>query len=166
MTQFSKWPPAKWNYVFAYYSPFRLRDKILVSKPMFFWMKNPMMTLKINMTLGYLLVNSEFKMAVLEININDINWSMGPMDPTCTHQERMKTYLILLLGPIPTWKVDATITKLGWTTTRNVWNISYFVTRTYPNMKSGCRHHQIGMDYLYDAIFKIAASEVKLRFLL
>ena len=48
---------------------------------------------KINMTLGYLLVNSEFKMAVLEININDINWFMGPMDPTCTHQERMKHIL-------------------------------------------------------------------------
>ena len=28
-----------------------------------------------------------------------------------------------------------------------------------------CHHHQIGMDYhLYDAIFKMAASEVKLRF--
>ena len=34
------------------------------------------------MTLGYLLVNSEFRMAVLEINRNYINWSMGPMDPT------------------------------------------------------------------------------------
>ena len=31
-------------------------------------------------------------------------------------------------------------------------------------MKSGCHHHQIGMDYLHDAIFKMAASEVKLRF--
>ena len=38
---------------------------------------------------------------------------------------------------------------------RNVLNMCYFVTGTY---------HQIGMDYLYDAIFKIAASEVKLRF--
>ena len=45
---------------------------------------------------------------------------------------------------------------------RNLWNLSYFVTGTYPNMKSGCHHHQIGMDYLYDAI--LAASEVKLRF--
>ena len=31
-------------------------------------------------------------------------------------------------------------------------------------MKSGCHHHHLGMDYLHDAIFKIAASEVKLRF--
>ena len=45
------------------------------------------------MTLGYLLVNSEFKMAVLEINRHDINWFMGQMDPTCTHQERMKHIL-------------------------------------------------------------------------
>ena len=41
-----------------------------------------------------------------------------------------------------------------------------FVTGTYPNMKSGCYHHQIGIDYLYDAIFKMATSEVKLRFCL
>ena len=46
---------------------------------------------------------------------------------------------------------------------RNVCNLSYFATGTYPNMKSGCHHHQIGMDYLYDAIFKMTASEVKLR---
>ena len=38
-----------------------------------------------------------------------------------------------------------------------------FVTGTYPNMKSGCYHHQIEMDYLYDAIFKMATSYVKLR---
>ena len=31
-------------------------------------------------------------------------------------------------------------------------------------MKSVCHHHQIWMDYLYDAIFKMTASEVKLRF--
>ena len=47
---------------------------------------------------------------------------------------------------------------------RNVWNLSYFVTGTYPNVKSGCHHYQIGMDYLYDTIFKMAASEVKLHF--
>ena len=29
-------------------------------------------------------------MAVLEINRNDINWSMCPMYPTCTRHERMK----------------------------------------------------------------------------
>ena len=39
-----------------------------------------------------------------------------------------------------------------------------FFTGTYTNMKSGCHHHQIGMNYLYHAIFKMAASEVKLRF--
>ena len=27
-------------------------------------------------------------------------------------------------------------------------------------MKSGCHHHQIGMDDLYDAIFKMAAIEI------
>ena len=43
-------------------------------------------------------------------------------------------------------------------------NVSYFVTGTYPNIKSGCHHHQIGMDYLYDVIFKMAASEVKYVF--
>ena len=69
-------------------------------------------------------------MAVLDINRNDINWSIGPIDQHAP--------------------------------ARNVWNLSYFVTGTYPNMKS--HHHQIGMDYLYDAIFKLAASEVKLRF--
>ena len=31
-----------------------------------------------------------------------------------------------------------------------------------PVFKTGY-HHQIGMDYLYDAIFKMATSEVKLR---
>ena len=47
---------------------------------------------------------------------------------------------------------------------RNLCNLNYFVTETYPNMKSGCHYHPIGIDYLYDAIFKMAASEVKLRF--
>ena len=46
----------------------------------------------------------------------------------------------------------------------NIWNLSYFVTGTYTNMKSGCHHHQIGMDYLWGAIFKMVTSEVKLRF--
>ena len=32
-------------------------------------------------------------MAVLEINRNDINWTMCPMDPTCTRQEHMKPVL-------------------------------------------------------------------------
>ena len=27
-------------------------------------------------------------------------------------------------------------------------------------MKSGCNHHQIGMDYLCDAIFKMAAIKI------
>ena len=31
----------------------------------------------------------------------------------------------------------------------NVCNLSYFVTGTYTNIKSGCHHHQIGMDYLW-----------------
>ena len=39
-------------------------------------------------------------------------------------------------------------------------NISSFVPGTCPNMKSGCRRHQIGMDYLWDAIFKMAAIEI------
>ena len=49
-------------------------------------------------------------------------------------------------------------------TSQESMKLFYFVTGTYPNMKSGCHHHHIGMDYLYDAIVKMAASEVKLRF--
>ena len=37
-------------------------------------------------------------MSVREINRNDIIWSMGPMDHTCTHQERMKPILTNLGG--------------------------------------------------------------------
>ena len=67
------------NYVFTYYCTSRIDgDKILVYKPMFYSMKNPMITLKKSIQL---LVNAEFKLAVFEINRNDINWSMGPMDP-------------------------------------------------------------------------------------
>ena len=43
---------------------------------------------------------------------------------------------------------------------RNVWDLFYFVLGTCLNMKSGCHHHQIGMDYLWDAIFKMAAIEI------
>ena len=59
------------------------------------------------------MVNAEFKLAVFEINRNYIKlvqWTH--MHPPGTYE----TYLILLLGHIPTWKGDATITKLGWTT--------------------------------------------------
>ena len=73
-------------------------------------------------------------MALIEINRNDIIWSMGPMNPTINAPAM------------------------------NIWNLSYFVTGTYTNMKSGCHHHQIGMDYLWGAFFKMATSEVKLRF--
>ena len=108
------------NYVFTYYSASWIDgDNILISKPIFFSMMNPMMTLK-NPYDSWL--------AVFEINRNDTYWSMGSIDPTCTRQESMK---------------------------------SYFVTGTYPNMKRGCYHHQIGMYYLYDAIFKMADSAVK-----
>ena len=40
------------------------------------------------------------------------------------------------------------------------------VIGAYTNMNSGCHNHQIGMDYLYDDIFKMATSEVKLRYCL
>ena len=50
------------------------------------------------------------------------------------------------------------------TPARNVRKLCYFVTGTY--RKSRCHHHQIGMDYLYDAIFKMVESEMKLRFLI
>ena len=74
------------NFVFIYYSASRIDgDTILVSKSMFFSMKNPMMTLK-NPYDSWL--------AVFEINRNDIYWSMGSMDPTCTRQESMKPILI------------------------------------------------------------------------
>ena len=42
---------------------------------------------------------------------------------------------------------------------RNVWDIFYFVHGTCLNMRSGYHHHQIWMDYLWDAIFKMAAIE-------
>ena len=35
-----------------------------------------------------------------------------------------------------------------------------FSPGTYLNMKSGCNQHQIGMNYLWDAIFKIATIEI------
>ena len=36
-----------WNYIFANNSVSRIdRDKVLMSKPMFMWMRNPMITLK------------------------------------------------------------------------------------------------------------------------
>ena len=46
----------------------------------------------------------------------------------------------------------------------NALNLSYVVTGTHPNMKRERHHHQVWMDYLYDTIFKVADSEVKLRF--
>ena len=51
-------------------------------------------------------------MAVLEINRNEIIWSMGPMDPTYTRQERMKPILVCYwdisqykkwMPPSPNW---------------------------------------------------------------
>ena len=51
-------------------------------------------------------------MAVLEINGNYINWTMCPMDPTCTRQERMKPVLFChwdlyqhekWMPPLPNW---------------------------------------------------------------
>ena len=53
---------------------------------------------------------------------------MGPIGTTCTRQECIQSILF------------------------SYW--SYM----YPNMNSGCHHHQIAMDFLYDAIFKMAAS--------
>ena len=88
-----------WNYIFAYNSVSRRdRDKILVSKPMLVWMRNPMITL-INPYDSWLTRNSNLKLAVFEINLNDINWSMGPMDPTCTRLERMKSILFCYWDP-------------------------------------------------------------------
>ena len=54
--------------------------------------------------------------------------------------------------------------SVGWigrpcTPPRTVWDLFYFVPGTSPIMKNGCHHHQIGMDYLYDVIFKMADSE-------
>ena len=46
-----------------------------------------------------------------------------------------------LFGPWAQWTPHAPA--------MNIWNLSYFVTGTYTNMKSGCHHHQIGMDYLW-----------------
>ena len=74
---------------------------------MFFWMKIQWWQLKAI----WLLVNSSL-MALLEINRNDIIWSIGPMDPTCTGQERMKPILFCYwnlsyykkwMPPSPNW---------------------------------------------------------------
>ena len=43
---------------------------------------------------------------------------------------------------------------------RNVSDLFYFVPGTCLNMKSGCHHHQIGMDNLWDAIFNMAAIKI------
>ena len=45
---------------------------------------------------------------------------------------------------------------------RNVSDLFYFVPGTYLNMKSGCHHHKIGMDNLWDAIFKMAAIKMSI----
>ena len=53
------------NYVFTYYSTSRIDgDKILVSKPMFFWTKND--NTETNPYNSW--NNAEFKLAVFEIN--------------------------------------------------------------------------------------------------
>ena len=39
-------------------------------------------------------------------------------------------------------------------------DLLYCVPGTCPNMKSGCHHHQIGMDYLWDANFKMAVVKI------
>ena len=36
---------------------------------------------------------------------------------------------------------------------RNIWDLFHFVPGTYTNMTSECHHYQIGMDYLWGAIF-------------
>ena len=47
-----------------------------------------------------------------------------------------------------------------------LWDLFYFVHWTPLNMKSGCHHHQIGMNYLCDVIFKMAATKIgKIMFL-
>ena len=76
------------------------------------------------------MVNSELKMAVLEINRNDIIWSM---DPTCTLQERMQPILFCY------WDLSQ---DKKWMPPSPNWD---------------------GLP-IYDAIFKMATSEVKLRF--
>ena len=51
-------------------------------------------------------------------------------------------------------------TSTGGTTFSNL----YFVTGTYPNLKRGCHHHQIGINYLFDAIFKIGLQRSEITF--
>ena len=53
-------------------------------------------------------------MTVLEINRNGLEMDYVPNGPHMHPPGTYETCLILSLGPIPTWKVDATITKLGW----------------------------------------------------
>ena len=110
-----------WNYMFTNNSVSRIdRDRMLVCKPIFMWMGNPMITLT---------------------NIYD-SWLTGNYNGCLRNQQKS---LKLVNGPnIPA---------------RNIRHLCYFVTGTYPNTKKS-----IGMNYLYSVIFKMAASEVKLRF--
>ena len=130
---FGKWPP-KWNYVFAYYSASRIdRDKILFSKPMHVFLDKE--SNEDTAKSIWRLVNSWLT--------RNLKWLS------------LKSTEITLIGPWAQWTQHAPA--------RNVCNLSYFVNGTYPNMTSECHHHQIWMDYLYDAIFKMAANKVKVR---
>ena len=78
--------------VFTHYSASGIdRDKILVSKPMFFWMMNPMMTLK-NPYNSWLTRNSKW-LSLKPVEIILIGPCMGTTDPICTCQERIQPIL-------------------------------------------------------------------------
>ena len=139
LSEHEKWmpPSPNWDglpvdYIYMYVFPPYLRsidrDKILVSKSMFMWMRNPMITLKSPYD-SWLTQNSKWlpsKPAEITLISQWVQyWQYTPNAPA----RNVRNYVMLSLGLIPTWKVDATTTKLGWTT-----------------------------------IFKMAPSEVKLRF--
>ena len=85
------------GYIFAYNSKID-RVKILVSKPMFMGIMNPMITLK--KSLG-LLVNSKFKMVAYKTSRNHNGPNTGNT-PHMYQPGKYESYLILSLGLIPT----------------------------------------------------------------
>ena len=111
-TPFSKWPPSKLVelYFLSYNSVSNIiGDKILVSKPMFMGMRNPMITLKSPYE-SWLTQNSKWL----------------PSKPA---------EITLIRQWAQYWQYTPQVPA------RNVRKLCYFITGTYSNMKSLCRHH-------------------------
>ena len=99
-----------WNYIFASNLVYRRdRDKILVSKSMLVWMRNPMITL------------------------------INPYDSWLTRISKWLPSKPAKITLISQWAQYWQYTPHA--PARNVQMLCYFVTGTYPNMRSRCHHH-------------------------